>query len=809
MMSLRFSYTRLGGVVLAFFAITGAPLRAQQGDSSQIQFFEKHIRPVLATQCYSCHSAEAKEIEGGLSLDTRAGIRQGGEIGPAVVPGSVARSLLIKAIRQTDPDLQMPPDKKLPAETIANFERWVAMGAPDPREGAAAVTDKYEIDLEKGREFWAFQPPQKTAPAEVKNTAWPRSDIDRFLLVELEAKGLRPVADADAETLARRLSFDLIGLPPTPQQVDQFAELHAHSPQQAVASLVDQLLDSPKFGERWGRHWLDVARFAESTGQSANFAYPHAWRYRDWVIDAFNADKPYDEFIRAQLAGDLLPADDDIQQAANLVATGFLAIGPKSLNERNPRQFQMDLADEQIDATFQAFQALTVACARCHDHRFDPITQADYYALAGIFRSTETCYGTIRVLQSNHPSPLVELPEQSNAVGALPQLSESRRQSIERQIEAQQEQMAEITSRDEFIRRIFIASRIAQLRSQLDQYDEDGVSRALAMGVREGRFTSDSELLVRGEIDQPSDWVRRGFPKVLTETQPIIRWGESGRRQLADWIASPENPLTARVMVNRVWLHLFGRGLVATPDNFGAAGQSPSHGELLDHLAVSFVDDGWSIKQLIRRIVLSRAYQLSSEFDAKNFEADPENVLVWRMPKRRLEAEALRDSMLLLGGRLDLEPPSGSPVALAGEGNVQQLLFRGDPSASDTHRSVYLPIVRDQLPEMLTIFDFPDPSLIIGQRSTTTIPAQSLFLMNNLFVLRQADGLATRITSESDDQHQRIEQAYRLCYSRSPTDSEMNNALKFLDDYGKIHTQRSTWASFCQALLASAEFAQR
>jgi hypothetical protein len=810
-MSDRIGFALLGGAILAFCAPPSSALQAQPPRSdSGMQFFEKNIRPVLVAECYSCHSAEADEIEGGLSLDTREGIRKGGDLGPAVVPGSAGRSLLIRAIRQTDDDLQMPPDKKLPAEVIANFERWVAMGAPDPREGEATDAKSYEIDIEKGRQFWAFQPPKKSAPPAVKDAAWPRSDIDRHLLAEMEAKGLHPVADADAQTLLRRLAFDLVGLPPAPQHVDTFAAVYERDPQRAVGLAVDRLLDSPRFGERWGRHWLDVARYAESSGQSANFTYPHAWRYRDWVIDAFNADKPYDDFIREQLAGDLLPAVDDNQRAANLVATGFLAVGAKSLNERNLRQFQMDLADEQIDATFQTFQALTVACARCHDHRFDPIPQTDYYALAGIFRGTETCYGTIRFVQSNHPSPLLDLPESADVVHAVPTLSAARREVIERQIQAQQDRLAEITSREDFVRRIFITSRISQLRSQLDQYDDQGSPHAMAMGVREARFTGDIPLLVRGEIDQPADFVRRGFPQVMAREKPIIRWGESGRRHLADWIASEENPLTARVVVNRVWLHLFGRGLVATPDNFGAAGGRPSHGELLDYLAVTFVEeDGWSIKKLIRRIVLSRAYQLSPELDEENFELDPENELVWRMPKRRLEAEAIRDTVLALGGRLELEPPAGSAVALAGEGNVQRLLFGGDPSARDTHRSVYLPIVRDQLPEMLTLFDFPDPSLIIGQRASTTIPSQSLFLMNNPFVIRNADGLASRLTEQSDDDAERIRQAYKLCYSRSPTDTELNNALKFLDDYGRDHTPRTTWAAFCQALFASAEFAQR
>jgi hypothetical protein len=468
----------------------------------------------------------------------------------------------------------------------------------------------------------------------------------------------------------------------------------------------------------------------------------------------------------------------------------------------------MDLVDEQINATFSAFQAMTVACARCHDHRFDPIPQTDYYALAGIFRSSETCYGTIRVIQSNHPSQLLDIPPDAEPAHALGPLSTSQRQSIDRQIESLRERMSSLTSRDQFIQRIFIGARVTQLQSQLGQYESDGQPKAFAMGVRDARFVSDSPLYVRGEIDQPGDQVPRGVPQVMTTTQPSISFQSSGRLELADWIASPENPLTARVMANRIWSQLMGRGLVATPDNFGSAGQRPSHPELLDYLAVRFIENRWSVKELIRSIVLSRAYQLSSAFDYDNFERDPDNVYVWRMPKRRLEAEAIRDTMLLLGGRLNFEPPVGTIVAQNGEGNVRPS-FGGDPATTDTHRSVYLPIIRDQVPEMLSIFDFPDPSLIIGQRPTTTIPAQSLFLMNNSFVVRQAEGMTSRLLDGNQTDEERIKRAYELCFSRQPTDTEVNKALKFLGDYGQSHSRWQTWTAFGQALFASAEFIQR
>jgi hypothetical protein len=774
----------------------------------QTAFFEKNIRPVLVKECYSCHAASAEKIRGKFKLDSRENLRKGGESGPAIIPGDPKKSLLIQAIKHEHEELAMPPKKKLPESVIADFEKWVAMGAPDPRDSADKGV-KYVIDLDKGRQFWSFQPLTKKTPPTVKEGTWPKGDIDRFLLAELEGRGLKPVADADPRTLIRRLSFDLVGLPPTPEEVEAFVKAYPIQPQPALEAAVDRLLASPQFGERWGRHWLDVARYAESSGRSVNFAYPYAWRYRDYVIDSFSKDKPYDQFIREQLAGDLLPARDDRQKAEFLVATGFLAIGPKAHDERNPQQFALDLADEQIDVTFQAFQGLTVACARCHDHKFDPIPQKDYYALAGIFRSTDTCYGTVRVFQNSHPGSTVLLPKDAGVTINLDPLTEERRAAINKQIKDTQDQMAQVTGQNAFIQRILLQSRVTTLQSQLAQYEADGTPKLLAVGVREGRG-ADSRLFIRGERTQPGETVKRGFPQVMTSQQPTIGRG-SGRRELANWIVSKDNPLTARVMANRVWLHLMGRGLVPTPDNFGANGLPPSHPALLDHLALRFVEDGWSVKKLIRTIVLSRAYQLSAQFDDKNFETDPDNVLVWRMPKRRLEAEALRDTMLLLGGRLDLNRPRGSAVAQRGEGNVSfGVRGPGGPGGdADTHRTVYTPIIRDGVPEGLTLFDFPDPTLIVGERATTTVPAQSLYLMNNAFVIRQAEGMADKLLASNDDDAGKLTRAFQLCYSRPPSEKELGNGQKFLEEYGRKHTRRATWTALCQALFASAEFSHR
>jgi hypothetical protein len=782
-----------------------------------IAFFEKKIRPVLVAQCYKCHSAESEKIRGGLVLDTREGIRKGGDNGPAVVPGDLKKSLLIKALHHNSDTLKMPPKEKLSDEVIQDFETWVKMGAPDPRDGKKVA--HADIDIEKGRQYWAFQLPKKTTPPAVKDQAWPRTDVDRFLLAALESKGLHPVGDAESHVLIRRLYFDLIGLPPTPEQIDAFMTAAEKDRQKALEAVVDELLASPRFGERWGRHWLDVVRFAESTGRQNNFLYPHAWRYRDYVINSFNADKPYDQFIREQIAGDLLPAKDDKQKAEQLIATGFLALGPKVLNERNRQQFAMDQADEQLDVTTQAFLGLTVGCARCHDHKFDPIPQKDYYAMVGIFRSTETCYGTIRVIQNNQPAALVQLPREVPLPNALDRLTPEARERLQKQLADARKERSEVRPGDmnQIFKIIRLQTQIATIQSQLDSYFEDGTPKNQAMGVRDARFASDSRLYERGELDKPGETVKRGFPQVVATKQPTITRG-SGRRELAAWLASAENPLTARVLVNRVWLHLFGRGIVPTPDNFGNAGQPPTNQALLDALAVSFVEQGWSVKKLIRSLVLSRAYQLDSKYDGKCAEIDPENALVWRMSRRRLEAEPLRDAMLAISGRLDTTPAKASPVARAGEGNAfRALRFGGPGGGDDRHRTVYTPIIRDQLPESLTLFDFAEPGMVVGERPTTTVPAQSLYLMNNPFVIRQAEAAADRLLAREGTDSDKLRHAWMTFFGRPATDKEVEKAEAFLDRYAKARSgdkddpkaRRAAWAALTQALFGSAEFQYR
>ncbi len=873
---------------IALGLVAATPLRAldEAPTPDQLAFFEKKIRPVLSEKCYKCHSEKSEKIRGGLTLDTREGIRRGGDNGPAVVPGSLDDSLLIDAVRYSSKDTAMPPEKaggQLASETIADFEAWVKMGAPDPRDGAAKIVKKF--DTEEAKKWWSFQPVQ--APAAPAASPWARTEIDRFVAAGFAAKKLKPVADTDPSTLLRRLYFDLIGLPPTPKELDAFykewtaagtGQSAVGNQQSAIAKVVDQLFASPQFGERWGRHWLDVARFAESTGKEANIAFPNAWRYRDYVIAAFNADKPFDQFIREQVAGDLLPAADDKKRAEQVVATGFLAIGPKGLSERDGRQFALDVADEQIDTVSQAFLGMTVACARCHDHKFDPIPQRDYYAMAGIFLSTNTRYGTPQALQNRHSTSLLELPKGADAptLGGTISVDQAKRKHAQlASLKKEQEAMfrERLANRDKAPqpqkqrRALQMISEIGELETELKTFDETGYEKALAMGVEDfsnaapsgfgagfgemmrqrinQRFggrppefsrIGDSALYARGDADKPGEKVPRGFVSVLSvAAAPPIPASESGRRELADWIASTANPLTARVIANRTWHWLFGQGIVESTDNFGTTGTKPSDQALLDHLATRLVADGWSIKKLIREIVLSRAYQLSSAFDEKDFAADPENALVWRMNQKRLDAECVRDAMLSVAGTLDLKPPTASLIARAGDGPIVRRGRRGGigeeaiVNAAGNQRSVYLPVARDVLPDALAVFDFAEPSLVTGSRETTNVPSQALYMLNSAFVSTQSQALAHRVLAAfpggpnggaAASFDPRITALYWQVFSRAPNAVERQAASAFLSKFPANWSKgdnsapglrdavgvKAAWTSLCRALFASAEF---
>ncbi len=934
----------------------------------EVEFFEQKVRPLLVKHCYECHAEEnGGEIKGGLRLDVRAGWEAGGDSGPAIVPRKPAESLLIEAVKYES--FEMPPAGRLPAEEIAILEEWVARGAIDPRDGDAAVPARPTIDLEEGRRFWAFQPPQRTEAPEVKDTDWPRDDLDRYILAKLEAAGLAPAADADRRTWIRRITFDLIGLPPTPEEISAF--LADNSPE-AREKVVDRLLGSPHFGEHWGRHWLDVARYADSNGSDFNATFYNAWRYRNYVIDAFNRDKPFDQFAREQIAGDLLPAENDYQRAEQLVGSTFLMLGPKMLSERDKEKLEMDIVDEQVDSFGRAFLGLTIGCARCHDHKFDPIPTHDYYALAGIFTSTITIEGesqqyvsawktTPLPIEEEHARLLAEYEKQHSAMkkqvaeaagrikaaekqlanssllklGVLvddidavkvgkwksstysplfvgkgyvhddkqdkgnksitftPELTEpgmyevrisfaggsgrdakvpvtithaegtetllvdqtkvpeieklfhvvgrfrfdSGREgkltiSTENTTEfvladaAQFIPVAELEAKDKAADKSQQATAAAEelkalkkahadLEANLKEFEKTAPPPApVAFAPRERKDPADCELCVRGNHLQRGPAIPRGFLQVVSSDKAkVTDRDSSGRQELAEWVTDPQNPLTARVMVNRIWKHLLGEGIVRSVDNFGQLGDRPTHPELLDRLALDFIDSGWSTQAMIRRIALSHTYQMSSRHDDRGMAADPENRLLWRAHRRRLTAESIRDSLLMISGRLDRtqgESPVASLGRLAVDNSKQET---GSRRSTALRRSIYLPIVRNVLPEILTTFDFADPDVVTGRRPVTNVPAQALLLMNSPFVRDAAEATAERLLEEeSPENRQRISRAYELILGRLPDEGELQRIEKYLDSTDSSAEGENTEADLTsfsqvvQALFASTEF---
>jgi hypothetical protein len=957
------------GPLTALSLLLAAPA-APAADPAGVQFFEQKIRPVLVKECYGCHSAEAPKVRGGLRVDSRAALLKGGDSGPAVVPEKPLDSILLKALRHDG--LAMPPKSKLPDTVVADFERWIRMGAPDPRT-AAEVTVRAGIDLDAGRRFRSFQPTRRHPVPRVSDTAWPRSDVDRFLLAAMEARGVRPVRDADRVTLIRRVTIDLIGLPPTPEEIDAFVN-DRDADAVAFAKVVDRLLASPHFGERWGRHWLDVARYADSNGKDENLTFHEAWRYRDYVIRSFNEDRPFDRFVREQVAGDLLPHDDPARRDEQLTASGFLVLGPKVLADRDTEKRRLDVIDEQIDTVGRAFLGLTVGCARCHDHKFDPIPQADYYALAGIFASTRTLDGfklnnpvvsgwTLRPLggeegermlaaRKEHQKKLTEMAaritrakndlklheeaaamrvpgklagvtvddREATFVGAwkasqfskpyvgegyvhddkagkgeksatftpkLPKAGEyevfvsytpadNRATNVPVTVKhAGGEATVTINQREapkidglfrpvgryrfeasggavtiankgtdgyvivDAVRFIPVGSldpnetamgvpaetkqKIAEAQAKLKELEaeekklKESAPREppLVMAPRDADRPGNARINVRGNPHQLGDEVPRGFLSVASkEPRPTIRDGQSGRLELAEWIASADNPLTARVYVNRVWAHLFGDGLVRTVDNFGAQGEPPSHPELLDELAERFKADGWSTKKLVRSLVLSRAYALACVNDPAAAKADPENRLHWRANRRRVEAEVIRDGILMVSGRLD-RTMGGSSVAGLGERVVSNESKGGLTTDAFTRRSVYLPILRTELPQVLEVFDFADPDVSTGKRDATTVPTQALFLMNSPFVMEQSRHAARRLLALPGDDAARLSDLYRRALGRTPTEQETRAALKFLADMRERARKRpkpasepdvEAWTSVCLAVFGCTEF---
>jgi hypothetical protein len=695
--------------------------------AKQLEFFEKSVRPVLVQHCFECHGEQKQK--GKLRLDTREGMMSSRDSGMVVVPHKPDESRLIGVLSHQEP-VKMPPDGKLKDAEIEALVKWVKMGAPWPETGATIRTPEpnkgFKITA-KDRDFWSFRPVAKAVPPAVQNEKWAKSPIDRFVYARLEENDLRPVDPAEKRTLIRRAYFDLIGLPPTPAEIDAF--LNDNSPT-AFAKVVDRLLASPHYGERWGRHWLDVARYGEDQAHTFEARlYPNGYRYRDWVVRAFNDDMPYDRFITEQLAADLIDGPNKLDR---LPALGFFALGPVYYGDAK----KLDQYDDRIDTLTRGVLGLTVACARCHDHKFDPISTKDYYSLAGIIASTEY-----------DAPPLVSKEEVDAAAKML----------------TEDEKKKKVQPKYPFVH-----------------------------ALKEGKATT-LKVHIRGNPATLGDDAPHRFVSILLpDDAPGFKSG-SGRLELAQALVSKSNPLTARVMVNRIWAHHFGRGLVRTSSNFGALGERPTHPELLDYLATRFMQSGWSVKAMHREIMLSAAYQLGSGFDAHDVEIDGDNKYLWRMSRRRLEVEPWRDAMLAVSGKLDATF-GGPSTNLA--------------AADNQRRTLYGSISRHDLNPLLRLFDFPDPNVTCEERTVTTVPLQQLFVLNDEFMVRNAKALAARLGASKRDDADRIREAFVLLYGRPATDREIKLGLAFLA--GKVDNpgaQKLTrWEQYAQVLLSANEF---
>jgi len=907
---------------------------ASAADDPRVAFFESRIRPVLVRSCYKCHSQHSDQLQSDLRLDV--GLTKAARL---ITPGEPDSSRLIQAIRYTDSELQMPPSGRLPAAVIADFETWIRMGAIDPRPADTSLTDSRKprkLDLEAGRRFWAFQPLQKPDWPTIDDP-WIQSPIDALILKRLQAAGLAPGKRADRRTLIRRASFVLTGLPPTPQAVQKF--LRDRRPD-AFARLVDDLLASPAYGERWGRHWLDVVRYGDCNGADESRPFPHAYHFRNYVIDTFNRDVPYDRMIAEHLAGDLLQHDGRGAYEP-LVGTGFLVLGTKILAEQDETKMRVDIIDEQIDAFSRALLGLTVACARCHDHKFDPIPTSDYYALAGIFQSTRTMAtpGQWQELPAHTAASLAAARQFGATLEAqqaeLKRLQEQTQQALKTadaiELEAESFTRGNVTvdttnygkgigiigdsgngklhfaeydipipragkyllqfryaaaaarpgkillngqvARETAISQVTgdwyppgqrwhsegvhtLAAGMNTFRVQsgpnMSHIDKlrliriDGqtsVSALLArrdkqatrvsqieqrikpplrvMAVSEGQVTS-TRLHLRGNHLKLGAEVPRRFLQVIAGSeQPALPADHSGRLQLARWLTRPDHPLTSRVMVNRLWHWHFGRGLVATTDNFGALGARPTHPRLLDYLARRLIEHNWSLKAMHREIVLSSTWQLdtpehSSPTSQASRAVDPENRLYWSGTRRRLEAEALRDAMLLIADRLEKRiggaPLTLKTIALSPEDLEKQQEFYD----TSNRRTVYLPVLRTNVYDFLTLFDFANPDLPTGSRVTTIVPTQALLMMNSPLVQDCARRLATAVLQDQqlDSDADRLKSTFERLFSRPPEQSEQALGLRFVRDFaaldvaGPDDTPRrlAAWTALCETLLASNDF---
>lgn len=941
--------------------------------SPELDHFEKKVRPLLVEHCYACHSAEHK-IKGGLRLDHRAGWEIGGDSGPALVPGDPVSSRLLRAVSYEDRDLKMPPKQKLSTAEVETLRQWIANGAPDPRNTApiaAAASTKTQAPTT----LWSFQPlatpTSETQSPKVQNTAWPRDPVDHHLLAALEKEGLAPVNDAQPAALLRRLFFDLTGLPPTPQQLSSFIS-HPSSFQK----IVDDLLASPAFAERWAQHWLDITRFAESSGGGRTLPFKDAWRFRDYVIESLHNDTPLDQLITEHIAGDLLSATDPAERTRQLTATAFLALGATNYEEQDKGLLRMDIIDEQLETIGRSFMGMTIGCARCHDHKFDPISAKDYYAMAGIFRSTQTLRNytdnvahwidtplplppneeaklkaqeshiaglsaelkkiTAQVkklqpnaneLPSNKPitpdklpgivmddadaklvGPWVQSTSFPNYIGSgyihdgksakgectatfIPPIPKAGRYEVrvaytaspsrdykvpiqilhadgEEELTIDQSTTPSIDARfvslgtfrfekdgagfilvsndgtsghvtldaiwllDDETRAAEEKSRTARnstvlndslaekkrLETEIKALEKTGPKRPETMSVLDDPAPADCPIHIRGNIRNLGPTVPRGFIQAAKiPNTPAIPTDQSGRLQFAQWITHSQNPLTARVLVNRVWMHLFGEGLVRSVDNFGATGDLPTHPLLLDHLAYDFMADGWSLKNLVRRLVLTRAYQLTSlpasdtQWQSAHAK-DPENKLLWRAHRRRLDAHALRDAMLTLSGKLDptyLGPNVQADSVDANSSGAQNLEY--DYIFADTRRSLYAPAFRNKRLEIFEAFDYADINGPTGQRTRSTIAPQALYFLNHPFVIEQSQAAAQRLLADKTltTPDARITHLWLATLGRPPTPKEHQTAHTFLTSSSSSSSSsspESLHAQLIQTLHSTTDF---
>jgi len=1038
-------------------------LLAVSANAQSTEFFEKNVRPVLVTKCAGCHGGAAPAAN--LALDSREALLKGGARGAAVVPGNAGGSLLLRVVRHADGVPKMPPGPKLSDAEIAALAHWVDTGAGWSAASASSAKPA-------NGKFWSFVKPEDPAAPAVRDRAWVRNPVDAFVLAALEGKGLKPAAAADKRTLIRRATFDLTGLPPSPGEVRAF--LADDSPQ-AFAKVVDRLLASPRYGERWGRHWLDVARYADSNGLDENLVYKNAFRYRDYVIAAFNSDKPYNTFVQEQIAGDLMASNDLPTQFERWTATGFLSLGAKMLAEDDPVKMQMDIIDEQVDTISRTFMGMTVGCARCHDHKFDPIPAADYYALAGIFKSTHTMdhhkvvakwhehvlapkeerdklaaheaaieakkkeagqiskaengrlrdaavrqagayllaahelmeAGKIR-LKPRGAAALVVREAASFDAGNVPKALEKKKANtvagtkgphyaeyrveapraglyqvdileqetgsgtpdlhingelVARGLSAVENRVAspdaggwsvlgvfdlktgtnvlrfEHKSRFAYFEKLALApaalpagapvprtaawiaqargvnaSYLAQMVDHLERsngaaaselyafesfgrplaewqspvaklfaggamasreavaarygelcvqaLDQDAAAKDAGLGALRAfllekfgpfrapadardyypeaaraelaRIEKEEKALVESTPEYPhamgvrdaekiagipvhirgSHWtlgkevVPRGFLSALSEgPAPVLSSATSGRLELAQWMTQPEHPLTSRVMVNRLWRWHFGKGIVPSTDNFGRLGEKPTNQPLLDYLAHRFVESGWSVKAMHRLMMLSNTYQMSTAYDERSFETDPENTLLWRANRRRLEGEAIRDAIMQVSGDLDTQHAGGSILTYKDRQYVANTSKRGGVDYDRNIRAVFVPVVRSSMYEVFTAFDMPDPAVPVGDREASVVAPQALFMMNSVVMLRHSKKMAERLLAVPGDDAARVREAYELALSRPASGREIDLALSFLGRLAPKQSDRvMVWQSFCKALLSSSEF---